>query len=59
MKIDVPVLNEDGSLKFTQTLDAAQTQMLLQFALNFLTAAGLTSVYQVQPEEHINPGLND
>lgn len=41
MIIDVPVKNEDGSLKFTQTLNAEQAQVLLQFALNFLTSAGL------------------
>jgi hypothetical protein len=40
--IDVPVFNEDGSVKFTQVLTAAEAQVLLQFALNFLASTGLS-----------------
>ena len=40
--IDVPILNEDGSVKFTQVLTAQEVQVLLQFALNFLATTGLT-----------------
>ena len=52
MNIDVPVLNqEDGSLRFTQTIDAKQAQTLLSFALNFLTATGLAAAYGVAPPD--------
>jgi hypothetical protein len=47
MLIDVPVMNDDGSVKFTQTLDAKQVQALLGFALNFLVATGLSVQYGV------------
>jgi len=40
--IDVPILNEDGSIKFTQVVTAQEAQVLLQFALNFLASTGLT-----------------
>ena len=44
MKIlDVPVFNEDGSLQYHQTLSAQEVQVLLQFALNFLVAAGIST----------------
>ena len=45
MLISVPILNEDGSVQFTQTLDKDQVQALLGFALNFLTATGLSCHY--------------
>ena len=48
MKIDIPVMNPDGSLKYTQTLDAEQTQVLLQFALNFLVSTGMAAMYGVK-----------
>ena len=51
MNIDVPVMNPDGSVKFTQTLDAKQTQALLGFALNFLVANGLMAIYGITPQE--------
>jgi hypothetical protein len=42
MKIlEVPVYNEDGSIKFTQQVSPEEAQHLLQFAINFLTAAGM------------------
>lgn len=40
--IDVPVFNEDGTVKFTQVLTAQEAQVLLQFALNFLASTGLS-----------------
>lgn len=47
MKIDVPVFNKDGSLQYTQIIDAQQAQVLLQFALNFLVASGMAAAYGV------------
>ncbi len=44
MKIlDVPVFNADGSVQYHQTLTANEIQVLLQFALNFLVAAGIST----------------
>lgn len=40
--IEVPILNEDGSVQITQVLTPEQVQSLLQFALSFLTAAGMS-----------------
>ena len=54
MKLDVPVLNEDGSTKTVVEIDPAQAQVLLQFALNFLVATGLTAAYQIDVQEE-NP----
>lgn len=45
MKLEVPIINEDGSVKFTQTVDEKQVQILLQFALNFLVATGMAAAY--------------
>ena len=55
MQIDIPVMNPDGSVKFTQTLDAKQTQALLGFALNFLVANGLMAVYGLTPTDTEGP----
>lgn len=41
MKLEVPVFNEDGSVKFTVNCEEKQAQVLLQFALNFLVATGM------------------
>jgi hypothetical protein len=42
MKIlDVPVYNDDGSIKFTQQVSPQEAQALLQFAINFMAATGL------------------
>ncbi len=58
--IDVPVFNEDGSVRFHQTLSAKETQLLLQFALNFLVAAGINmQQLQQQVEEAEAPQFND
>ena len=44
MILDVPVINEDGSVKFTAHLTAEQTQVLLQFSIAYLLQAGLVKV---------------
>lgn len=62
MTLDVPVLNDDGSLKFTATLTADQVQVLLQFAMNLTMAAGLaTHIGIAVPDldDNLNPKLND
>lgn len=40
--IEVPVINADGSLKFTQVITAEEAQILLQFSLNFLVQTGMS-----------------
>jgi hypothetical protein len=40
--IDVPVFNEDGSVRFTQVITAQEAQALLQFAINFLASTGMS-----------------
>lgn len=40
--IDVPVFNEDGTVKFTQVITAEEAQALLQFAINFLASTGMS-----------------
>ncbi len=60
MTVDVPVFNSDGSIQYHQTLSAKETQLLLQFALNFLVAAGInTQQLQQQVEEAEAPQFND
>lgn len=50
--VDVPVFNSDGSVQYHQTLSANEVQVLLQFALNFLVAAGIsTQTLMKQVEE--------
>jgi len=49
--IEVPIFNEDGSVKITQVLTPEQVQPLLQFALSFLTATGLSVTKVVAPAE--------
>lgn len=38
--IDVPVFEDDGSVKFTQSVSPEEAKALLTFALNFLAAQG-------------------
>ena len=40
--IEVPVFNEDGSIKLTQMVSPEEAQTLLQFAINFMLAMGTT-----------------
>lgn len=39
--INVPIFNDDGSIQLTQVVSPEEAQALLQFAINFLTAAGM------------------
>ena len=52
--IEVPVFNEDGSLKFTQVLNPEETQVLLQFAVNFLLSQGLSIRYMMEQKDEPN-----
>lgn len=45
--IEVPIFNDDGSVKLTQLLSPEEAQSLLQFAVNFLTASGMMATYAV------------
>jgi hypothetical protein len=54
MKIEVPVFNEDGSVKFTATLSEAQAAVLLQFAINLSMATGIAAHLGI-----IGPELDD
>lgn len=45
--IEVPVFNEDGSIKLTQLISPEEAKTLLQFAINFLAATGLATNYAV------------
>ena len=51
MRLEVPVQNEDGSLKMTMVLDAPQVQALLQFGINMAMAMGIASQYGLEDEE--------
>lgn len=56
--IEVPVFNEDGSVKLTQLLSPEEAQSLLQFALNFLTASGMMATYAVaKPHDYVQMEL--
>lgn len=58
--VDVPVFNTDGSLQYHQTLSAKEVQVLLQFALNFLVAAGIsTQALMEKVEQAPKPEFND
>jgi hypothetical protein len=58
MIIDVPVRNEDGTIRATLTMDEQQMQAILQFGLNFLLATGLAASYGVSmPGEKEDPQM--
>ena len=38
--IEVPIFNEDGSIKVTQLVSPEEAQTLLAFAINFMLAVG-------------------
>lgn len=66
MKIlEVPIFNEDGSVKFTQYVSPEEAQHLLQFAINFLAATGMNVKMMIanstaDPEDaDYNGELND
>ena len=57
MKIlDVPIYNDDGSIKFTQQVSPQEAQALLQFAINFMAATGLNVTMN---DIHTQQELND
>lgn len=57
---DMPVYNDDGSVKFTLVLNENQKKTLLQFALNFLLATGLAANYGIDMPDAEEPvELND
>lgn len=58
MTLDIPIINDDGSIKTTMVVDAAQAQVLLQFALNFLIATGLTAAYNVVVPDETTEKVN-
>ena len=45
--IEVPVYNDDGSVKIVQQLSPEEAQHLLSFAINFLTAAGMAGAINI------------
>lgn len=48
--IEVPVFNEDGSVQTVNKYTPAETQYLLQFAVNYLMTIGsMATVKQVEP----------
>lgn len=49
--IEVPVFNEDGSVKVTHMIGPDEAQALLQFAINFLTATGLQTQMVVMKQD--------
>lgn len=61
--LEVPVFNDDGSVKVTHALSPDEAQTLLQFALNFLTATGLNTTIlvgkQQEDSEEELPEFND
>lgn len=53
MKIEeMPVHNDDGSVRFTVFLDDEQRKVLLGFALNFLVASGLSATYGIMTPDN-------
>lgn len=63
MTIDIPRKDENGNILFTVTANEEQVQALLQFALNFLMASGLTATFGIMipegDESDIPEQLND
>ena len=53
--IEVPVFNEDGSVKATVVYTPQEAQALLQFATNFLAAAGMTASMMVATKLEDDP----
>ena len=57
--IEVPVFNDDGSIKLTQMVSPEEAQTLLQFAINFMLAMGNTVQVAVGNSPDENMELND
>ena len=53
--IEVPMFNEDGSVKATVVYTPQEVQALLQFATNFLAAAGMTASMMVATKLEDDP----
>ena len=52
MILEVPIINQDGSIRVVMTLTPEQTHTILQFGLNFLASTGLAASYGIQvPDE--------
>jgi hypothetical protein len=56
MKIEVPVFNEDGSIKASIYLGQEEAAHILQFAVNFLMSAGLAAHYAIANAEEVEEG---
>jgi len=54
--IEVPVFNEDGSIKVTHLISPEEAQALLQFATNFLMASGMMAT-NLMPTEPPDPQM--
>lgn len=48
MKVEIPVFNDDGSVKFNAELSPDEAQAILQFGLNFAIASGLAQQLGIQ-----------
>lgn len=60
MKIlDVPIYNDDGSIKFTQQVSPQEAQALLQFAINFMAATGMSAHTIMTHRDETAQELND
>lgn len=61
MKIkEVPIYNEDGSVTATLYIKEKEAQVLLEFALNFLSSVGLVGVTDQNVDlTKMTPHLND
>ena len=55
--IEVPIFNEDGSVQVTHLINPEETKALLQFALNFLTAAGMSVQMLIRRKDDDEPDL--
>jgi hypothetical protein len=51
--ISVPVFDSEGAIKTTIDLSPIEAQHLLQFALNFLVASGMTVNYALGKKDTI------
>lgn len=52
--IEVPIYNDDGSVKITQEISPSEAQTLLAFALNFLVSTGLAANIGISVEDQEN-----
>lgn len=59
--IEVPIYNADGSVQFTQLVSPQEAKTLLQFAINFLAATGIsaTAILAEQEGDTEKPIMND